>query len=92
MPYAPRPIPGPAEAGLPVAGIDAQAPRGLPINLATAMQLAGVRPLDIEAATVQVRQALALQLQARALLIPTLERGRRLLRGTTVSSRTFSPV
>ena len=49
--------------------------RGLPINLATAMQLAGVRPLDIEAATVQVRQALALQLQARALLIPTLNAG-----------------
>ena len=75
MPYAPRPIPGPAEAGLPVGGMDAQAPQGLPINLATAMQLAGVRPLDIEAATVQVRQSLALQLQARALLIPTLNGG-----------------
>ncbi len=75
MPYAPRPIPGPAEAGLPVGGMDAQAPQGLPINLATAMQLAGVRPLDIEAATVQVRQSLALQLQARALLIPTLNAG-----------------
>ena len=75
MPYAPGPMPGPAEAGLPVGGTDAQAPQGLPINLATAMQLAGVRPLDIEAATVQVRQALALQLQAKALLIPTLNAG-----------------
>src|SRR5262249_44751811 len=50
MPYAPRPLPGPAEAGAPVGGTDAQTPHGVPINLATAMQLAGVRPLDIEAA------------------------------------------
>ena len=35
----------------------------------------GCPPLDIEAATVQVRQSLALQLQARALLIPTLNGG-----------------
>jgi outer membrane protein TolC len=75
MPYAPRPLPGPAEAGAPVGGTDAQAPYGVPINLATAMQLAGVRPLDIETATVQVRQALAVQLEARALLIPTLNAG-----------------
>ena len=75
MPYAPGPMPGPAEAGKPVGGVDAQSPRGLPINLATAMQLAGVRPLDIEAAIVQVGQSLALQLQARALLIPTLNAG-----------------
>ncbi len=75
MPFAPKPIPGPADEGLPVGGADAGAPEGLPINLATAMQLAGVRPLDIEAATVQVRQALALQLQAKALLIPTLNAG-----------------
>jgi outer membrane protein TolC len=75
MPYAPRPIPGPADAGLPVGGVDAQFPRGLAINLAAAMQLAGVRPLDIEAATVLLRQSVALQLQARALLIPTLNGG-----------------
>ena len=67
--------PGRPRAGLPVGGTDAQMPHGLPINLATAMQLAGVRPLDIEAATVQVRQALAVQLQAKALLIPTLNAG-----------------
>ena len=66
MPYAPGPMPGPAEAGRPVGGRMRRHPGGLPINLATAMELAGVRPLDIEAATVQVRQSLALQLQARA--------------------------
>jgi outer membrane protein TolC len=92
MPYAPRPIPGPADAVLPVGGMDAQAPRGLPINLATAMQLAGVRPLDIEAATVQVRQSLALQLQARALLIPTLNAGVDYLRHDGVQQNIFQGV
>jgi outer membrane protein TolC len=74
-PLAPQPIPGPAGVGLPRAGIDAPAPNSLPINLATAMQLAGVRPLDIAAATVQVEQALAVQLQAKALWIPTINAG-----------------
>jgi outer membrane protein TolC len=55
--------------------MDAPLPRGLPINLATAMQLAGVRPLDIAAATAQVSQALALLLQAQALWIPNLNGG-----------------
>jgi outer membrane protein TolC len=55
--------------------MDAQLPQGLPINLATALQLAGVRPLDIAAATAQIEQALALQLQARALWIPNLNGG-----------------
>jgi outer membrane protein TolC len=90
MPYAPRPIPGPAEVGLPVGGVDAQPPRGLPVNLATAMQLAGVRPLDIEAATVQVRQALAQQLQAKALLIPTLNAGVDYLRHDGVQANIFT--
>ena len=49
--------------------------RACPINLATAMQLAGVRPLDIAAATAQVEQALALQLQAKALWVPNLNGG-----------------
>ena len=71
MPPAPQPIPGPADVGLPLGGMDAQAPQGLPINLATAMQLAGARPLDIAAATKQVEQALALQFQARVLWVPT---------------------
>jgi outer membrane protein TolC len=74
-PPAPLPIPGPAGIGLPVGGMDAQLPQGLPINLATALQLAGVRPLDIAAATAQVQQALALQLQARALWIPNINGG-----------------
>ncbi len=89
MPFAPQPIPGPAEVGLPVGGMDAQTPRGLPINLATAMQLAGVRPLDIEAAIVQVRQSLALQLQARALLIPTLNAGMDYFRHDGVAQNLF---
>jgi outer membrane protein TolC len=55
--------------------MDAQLPKGLPINLATAMQLAGARPLDIAAATVQVEQALAQQLQAMVLWVPSLNAG-----------------
>ena len=78
-PPAPQPIPGPAGVGFPVGGMDAVVPEGLPINLATAMQLSGVRPLDIAAAMAQVQQALALQLQAKALWIPNSQRGRRLL-------------
>ena len=61
--------------GLPPGGMDAPLPKGLPINLATAMQLSGARPLDIAAATVQVEQALALQLQAKALWIPNINGG-----------------
>ncbi|MBV8675591.1 MAG: TolC family protein [Planctomycetaceae bacterium] len=74
-PPAPQPIPGPAGVGLPVGGMDAQVPQGLPINLATAMQLSGVRPLDIAAATAQVEQALALLLQAKALWVPNINGG-----------------
>jgi outer membrane protein TolC len=75
MPPAPEPIPGPASVGLPRGGMNAAAPKGLPINLATALQLAGVRPLDIAAATAQVEQALALHLQAKVLWIPSLSGG-----------------
>ena len=39
------------------------------------MQLAGVNPLDIAAATVQVQQGLAVLLQAKVLWIPTLNAG-----------------
>ena len=74
-PPAPQPIPGPAGVGFPVGGMDAVVPEGLPINLAAAMQLSGVRPLDIAAAMAQVQQALALQLQAKALWIPNLNGG-----------------
>jgi outer membrane protein TolC len=55
--------------------VDAEVPRGLPINLATAMQLAGARPLDIAAATQLIEQALALQLQAHVLWIPNVNGG-----------------
>ncbi|MDG3006099.1 TolC family protein [Paludisphaera mucosa] len=50
-------------------------PKGVPINLAAAMQLAGATPLDIAAATARVDQALALLLQARALKIPNMNGG-----------------
>jgi outer membrane protein TolC len=48
---------------------------GAPINLASAMQLAGVRPLDIAAATASVEQSLGLLVQAKALKLPTLAGG-----------------
>ncbi len=74
-PPAPQPIPGSAGAGLPRGGMDARAPSGLSINLASALQLAGVSPLDIAAATALVRQALALHLQAKVLWLPNLNAG-----------------
>ena len=86
-PPAPQPIPGPAGVGFPVGGMDAVVPEGLPINLAAAMQLSGVRPLDIAAAMAQVQQALALQLQAKALWIPTLNGGVDLLSARWCSAR-----
>ncbi len=49
--------------------------RGVAINLATALQLAGVKPLDIAAATVQVQQGLALLLQAQVLWVPNINGG-----------------
>jgi outer membrane protein TolC len=75
MPPAPQPIPGPASRGRPVSSTATTLPARLPINLATAMQLAGVRPLDIAAAAAQVEQALAVQLQAKVLWIPNLNAG-----------------
>ncbi len=55
--------------------MDAVVPEGCPINLAAALQLSGVRPLDIATAVAQVQQALALRLQARVLWIPNLNGG-----------------
>ncbi len=46
-----------------------------PINLASALQLGGVRPLDIAAATTSVEQAMGLLLQAKALKLPNLNGG-----------------
>src|SRR5262245_50476735 len=79
-PPAPRPIAGAAEMGLAIgsaggSGAGARWPQGLPINLATAAQLAGVQPLDIATAEALVAQALAEQLQAKALWIPNLNGG-----------------
>lgn len=74
-PPAPPPIAGSADLGLPVGGMDARVPQGVPINLASAMQLSGVSPLDIATTEAQVRQSLALLLQAKALWIPTLNGG-----------------
>ncbi len=90
VPAAPRPIPGPASAGLPRGGKDAAVPRGLPINFATAMALAGIRPLDIAAATAQVQQALALHLQAKALWIPNLNAGLDYFRHDGVQQNIFT--
>ena len=88
-PPAPEPLPGPAGVGFPVGGMDAVVPEGLPINLATAMQLSGVRPLDIAAASAQVQQALALQLQAKVLWIPNLNGGVDYFRHDGVQQRHF---
>ena len=40
-PPAPEPVPGPASAGLPIGGMDAATPTGLPINLATICEFFG---------------------------------------------------
>jgi outer membrane protein TolC len=74
-PPAPQPIPAAADTGQRVGSASARLPQTLPINLATALQLAGVQPLDIAAATKQVEQALAVQLQAKALWIPSVNAG-----------------
>ena len=47
----------------------------MPINLAAALQLAGVSPLDIAAATLEVQQGLAVLLQAKVLWLPNLNAG-----------------
>jgi outer membrane protein TolC len=75
LPPAAQPIPGNAAVGLTSGGSNPQIPQGMPVNLATAMQRAGARPLDIAVAIRQVEQALAVQLQARALWIPNLNAG-----------------
>ncbi|HXG10405.1 MAG TPA: TolC family protein [Gemmataceae bacterium] len=49
--------------------------RPLPINLPTALQLAGVRPLDIAAASERIRAAAAQLQAARVLWLPTIYLG-----------------
>ncbi|MDR3638910.1 MAG: TolC family protein [Isosphaeraceae bacterium] len=65
-------------------------PRGLPINLATAMQLSGINPLDIATATAQIEQGLALLLQARALWIPDINGGVAYFRHDGVQQNLFN--
>ena len=88
--YAPPPAPE-TEAPSPASALaESAVPQGLPINLATAMQLAGVAPLDIAAATAQVRQGLALLLQAKALKIPNLNAGIDYLRHDGIQQNIFT--
>jgi outer membrane protein TolC len=77
-------IPGinplPAAPAVEGPGADAKPPaddsqHGLPIDLASALQLAGVNPLDIAAATIEVKQGLAILLQAKVLWLPNLNAG-----------------
>jgi outer membrane protein TolC len=76
LPPAPEPVPGPVSAVAAGAGArDSTIPESLPINLTAALQLAGVRPLDIAAATFQVEQSQALLLQAKVLWVPNINGG-----------------
>jgi outer membrane protein TolC len=63
-------------ADAPPARVALPAPAGddcpLPINLPTALHLAGVRPLDIDLASERIRVALALEDRARVLWLPTI--------------------
>src|SRR5262245_42250278 len=68
---AQRPDDGPAATlARPVPG-----DRPLPINLATALQLSGARPLDIALASERTRAALAELERANVLWLPTLYLG-----------------
>ena len=71
LPSAPA-TEGPRTSGKPAVD-DSQ--HGVPINFAAALRLAGVNPLDIAAATFEVRQGLAVLLQAKVLWIPNLNAG-----------------
>jgi outer membrane protein TolC len=75
--------------GLSSGGAEAPIPQGLPINLATAMQLAGARPLDIAVAMRQIEQALAEQLQAKVLWVPNLNAGADYFRHDGVQQNIF---
>jgi outer membrane protein TolC len=66
------PVPPPVSLAPPV---PAPCDRPLPINLPTALQLAGVRPLDIALASQRVRVAAAQLDRARVLWLPTLYLG-----------------
>jgi outer membrane protein TolC len=69
--FAQAPAPGPLPAEFPV-GADS---RPLPITLPTALQLAGVNPLDIAVAAERVQIAAAQYDRARVLWLPNLHAG-----------------
>ncbi len=68
-----KPDPGNATPDLPLPA--AAGDRPLPINLATALRLANVRPLDIAAASERIRLAAARLERARVLWVPTVYLG-----------------
>ncbi|HKI31393.1 MAG TPA: TolC family protein [Gemmataceae bacterium] len=67
--HAQEPAPAPAPLACPVA---APTDRPLPINLPTALQLAGVRPIDISIASERIRTASAQLDRANVLWLPTV--------------------
>ncbi len=71
LPSAPAAA-GPGSNGKPALDDSRQA---VPISLPAALQLAGVSPLDIAAATLEVKQGLAVLLQAKVLWLPNLNAG-----------------
>ena len=71
LPFAPAA----AEAGLNGKPAPDDSRHAVPISLPAALQLAGVSPLDIAAATLEVKQGLAVLLQAKVLWIPNLNAG-----------------
>ena len=72
LPAAPAPEGSPSTSAKPAAD---DSRHGVPINFAAALRLAGVNPLDIAAATFEVKQGLAVLLQAKVLWIPNLNGG-----------------
>jgi outer membrane protein TolC len=65
-------------------------PPGVAIDLPAALRLAGVSPLDIAAANVDVQQGLAVLLQARVLWVPNLNAGVDYARHDGVQQNIFS--
>ncbi len=75
QPAAPRPEVVTRTPPLPVAAPAPDGDRPLPINLATALQLANARPLDVALAAERVRVAVAQLERANALWLPTVVAG-----------------
>jgi outer membrane protein TolC len=78
---APRSGNAPSESGFRADGVPLAKPAGepelapLPIDLATALQLAGTRPIDVQLAREEVRGAVAALAQAHALWLPSVTIG-----------------